>query len=728
MPSASRFLLEISGLSQELRVARFTGREGMSELYQFEITVVAEDTAIVPADVVGQTALLTMNVSEDEVRLVHGIVARLLCGDFGKKLSSYHVTLVPRVWRLLHRQDSRIFQQKTVPEILDAVFAAAGLASGTDYRIAVQGAHVAREYCVQYRESDWAFVCRLMEEEGIHYAFEHEEAKHVLVCGDTSSSLPPISGTSTLVYRPNLGAIKEGEHVSRLHYSEEIRPGKVTLKDYDFKRPSLALEGLAEGTVDGDLEVYDHPGSHEEAGPENPFATIRLQERAVRLKQAEGDSVCKRFLPGRLFTLGEASREALNREWLITHVEHRGAEPLMGEDGSDALVPYENHFECIPSDVPFRPPLVTPKPTVRGVQSAIVVGPAGEEIHTDEHGRVKVHFHWDRVGTRTEIDSCWIRVSQVWAGEGWGAMHIPRIGQEVLVDFMDGDPDRPIVVGRVYHGTNVPPHALPANKTRSTIKSNSTPGGGGNNELYFEDKAGSEEIYLHGQKDWTIAIENDKNQTVGHDETRNVANNRTVEVGVDQTETIGNNETFEVKNDRKKTVGNDETEDIVHDRTITVGNDHTESIGNNLTLSTGKNRTEDVGENSSETVGKIKSVSVGTDFTLEVTGNMTTTVSSNQTEDVSLNKDVTVGEKLTITVGDAKVVIEKNGDITITGGNLSVTTTGDVKIESDGNVEVKAGGDVKVESSGKVEVKSSGTMDVTASGALKVKGSAVGIN
>ena len=728
MPTTDRFLFEIEGLSQELRVARFAGREGVSELFHFEITVATEDAGLSPADVVGKKAQLTLNADEGEVRHVHGIVARLRCGDAGKKLSVYHVTLVPNVWRLLHRQDCRIFQEKTAPEILEAVFKAAGLSPGQDYRLGLQGSYGKREYCVQYRESDWAFACRLMEEEGIFHVFEHEEGKHVLALGDSSSSLPPVAGDATIVFRPPLGAMLQGEHVSRLHYSEEIRSGKVTLRDYNFKKPTLLLESLSEGADFTDLEIYDHPGNYDVTSAGNALSKVRLEERAARKKQAEGDSTCRRVVAGQLFTLAEHSREALNREWLITRVEHRGVEPMMGEDAAAGITPYENRFECIPSDAPFRPPPVTPRPTIRGVQSAIVVGPAGEEIHTDEHGRVKVHFHWDRLGKKDDKDSCWIRVSQVWAGEGWGAMHIPRVGQEVLVDFMDGDPDRPIIVGRVYHGTNVPPHALPAHKTRSTLKSSSTPGGGGSNELYFEDEKGAEEVYLHGQKDWTIAIENDKNQTVGHDETRQVGNDRRVQVGNDQDEKIGHDETFEVVNDRKKTVGHDETESIGNDRTIDVGNDHTETIGNNLTLSVGKNRTEDVIENSTETVGKAKALSVGTDFTLDVTGAMATTVGGSQTEDVKLEKAITAGEKLTITVGDAKVTIEKNGDVTVEGANLKVVATGDVTVESSGKVEVKATGDVKVESSGKVEVKSSGSMDVNASGPVKLKGANVGIN
>lgn len=727
MPLSDRFLFEVEGLSQTLRVVRFAGQEGLSELFRFEMIIASEEGALAFDDMIGKPALLTMRADEGEPRYVHGLVARVRQGDFGKKLTTYHLTIVPRAWRLLHRHDCRIFQALTAPDIIKKVLEGAGLAASTDFRFAVQATYVAREYCVQYRESDWAFISRLMEEEGIFYFFKHEADKHVLTLADRPSVHEPIAGESTVKFKPPLGALSKGEHIHRFHYAEEIRSGKVTIRDYDFKKPGLLLESKGAGASFADLEIYDHPGDYVLPATGDALAAIRLEERTSLRKQGEGESACERLVPGSTFTLSEHSREALNREYLVTRIEHEGAEPAMAESGVETPR-YENRFEVIPSDVPFRPALTTPRPTVKGVQSAVVVGPAGEEIYTDEHGRVKVQFFWDRLGKKDDKSSCWIRVSQVWAGEGWGAMHIPRVNQEVLVDFYEGDPDRPIIVGRVYHGTNVPPYALPANKTRSTIKSNSTPGGNGSNELRFEDKAGSEEIYLHGQKDWTIAIENDKNQTIGHDETLSVGNDRTAEVGHDQKESIVHDETFAVGNDRTKSVGNDEKESIGHDRAIEVGNDHTEAIGGNLTISVAKSKTEDVGEDSSESVGKTRSLSAGKDYAIDVTANMSTTVGSNQSTDVSLEKTLTVGEKLTITCGDAKVTIEKSGAITIEGKDLSVKASGDVKVEATGAVSVKSSGDVKVEATGKVEVKGSGPMELNASGAVKVKGANVGIN
>lgn len=723
-----RYLFAVLGLSQSLRVARFSGHEGLSELFHFDVILMTDDDAVAFDQVMAQPARLTLRADDGHDRHVHGIVSRFEQGEAGKKLTAYRVTLVPKAFRLLHRADCRIFQELAAPEIIQKVLEGAGLHAGDDFRLSLQGSYAPREYCVQYRESDFDFVSRLMEDEGIYYYFEHHEDRHVMVLGDTKSGSPPIEGDATVLFRASLGALAKGEHVHRFQYAEEMRPGAVTLRDYDFKKPTLLLESKSEAASFAELEIYDYPGSFAKPEAGASLARVRLEERQALRRTGEGEGACERFAAGHRFTLAEHGRESFNREYLVTRVDHEGVEPtLMDQGGGGDLVRYENRFQVIPADVPFRPAKVTPKPMIKGVQTAIVVGPAGEEIHTDEHGRVKVQFHWDRLGKKDDKSSCWMRVSQLWAGESWGAMHLPRVKQEVLVDFLEGDPDRPLIVGRVYHGTNVPPYALPANKTRSAIKSSSTPGGDGWNELRFEDKKGSEEIYLHAQKDLTIEVLNDKNQTVGHDETLKVTNNRTKEVGVDQSESIGQDEAIEVGRDRSKSVGRDEAETIGRDRTIEVGSDHTESIGNNLSLSVAKVKTEEVGEDSSEKVGKARSLSVGTSYSVEVGSDMTTKVSASQSEQVDLDKTVKVGGTLTIACGSAKVIIDKSGSVTIQGTSLEVKSDGEVKVTAT-KVLVSSSGEVKVSATGKVEVKGSGPMSLDASGPVKVKGANVGIN
>ena len=715
---ADRFLLSIHGVSQTLRVVRFSGVEGLSELFQVEVTFACDDAGIAPEDALGKPALLPLVPADGEDRYVSGIVSRFEQGDSGKKLTAYHVTLVPKVWRLQLRHDVRIFQEMTAPQIVQKVLEGAGLSSGDDFRLSLQGTYRKRDYCVQYRESDWAFVCRLMEEEGVAWFFEHKDSGHVLVFADRSAAFAPIAGKATVPFREQSGLIKD-EHVSRFHYVGEVRPGKFTLRDYDFHKPSLLLEGKSAASADTDLEIYDYPGIYELPADGGSLAKIRLEERRSRCVAGEGEGGCARLVPGYTFTLAEHPRDALNRGYLITRLEYQGFDPEMGEVDRAAESRYENRFSCIPSDVPFHPPLVTPKPVVRGVQTAIVVGPSGEEIYTDDFGRVKVQFHWDRLGKNDDKSSCWIRVSQVWAGEAWGAMHIPRINQEVIVDFLDGDPDRPIIVGRVYHGTNVVPYGLPANKTRSTVKSSSTPGGGGSNELRFEDKKGSEEVYLHAQKDLTIAVENDKNQTVGHDETLHVSHDRTVTVDHDETDKIGN--------DRTRSVGHDEKVDISNNRTITVGADHTETISGNHSLTVDKTSTVSVTKDTAVSLAAKLSLSVTAKTAIDLSADLATTVGGSATEEVKLDKHVKAGSSVVIVCGDSTISIDKSGNVKVEGKNLKVSIDGPVKVDAQ-SLEVSSSGEVKVSATGSVAVKGSGPMSIEASGAVKLKGANVGIN
>jgi type VI secretion system secreted protein VgrG len=721
-----RFTFEIEGLSEPTWVARFEGEEAISQLFHFQVLLTSKDPNIAFADVIGKPALLTLDTSESEPRHVHGIVSRFVLGDEGKKFTAYHATLVPSVWRLLHRHDSRIFQEMTVPEIIEKVLKGAGYGGG-DYSLFMEGSHPVREYCVQYRESDWAFLCRLMEEEGIFYFFQHAADKDVLRMGDGPSAHAPIVAPDTIAFKSSLGSMAHGESVSRFTYSEEVRTGKVTLSDFNFKKPSLSLRGSQQAALDDDLEIYDYPGEYEVPADGTTLTKIRLEEQQSIRKVGEGDSGCMRFTPGYLFTLSDHSRDACNRKYLLVRVRHSGAQPQMGEAAAASGPSYSQTFQVIPDDVPFRPARRTPRPTIKGVQTAIVVGPSGEEIHTDEHARVKVQFHWDRLGKNDDKSSCWIRVSQLWAGPGWGAMYIPRIGHEVIVDFIEGDPDRPIIVGRVYHGANVPPYPLPAEKTKSTIKSESSPGGGGSNEFRFEDKAGSEEIYLHGQKDWNIKIENDKNQLVGHDETLEVGNDRTKEVKHDQSETIGNDKTTDVGRHHNETIGANESLSVGGNRSVSVGKNHTESVAANQTITVGANleqsveksmslsvggsKNESVSGESSETVSKSKSSVVEESYTLTISKDMTVTVTKDSKEEVQENKTVVVGKKLSIQCGDATITVEKNGNITAQGKNITLKGDGPIKIEGK-----------------KLDVKSEGAVNLEASGKVVIKGSNVGVN
>ncbi len=727
---ADTLLLDIEGVTDELRVLHFEGHEGMSQLFEFEITFACRE-ALDFGSVVRKPAVLTMHVDQDTPRVVHGIISRIEQDNPESKWSQYRLTLVPRAWLLLHRMDCRIFQDLTAPQIVERVLKGAGMPSGDTYRLSLQETYVPREYCVQYRESDWDFVSRLLEEEGIYYYIDTTGSNgDVVVIADRALSYPSISGTSTLSFRPGAGALggtmAPGNHVSAFQYSEQIRSGKTTIRDWNFLKPSLLLESAKAATTNDDLEVYDYPGEYQVPGDGDALAQVRLGEQAAGTRLGGGDSACSRLAPGHTFTLAEHPRESFNIKYVVTRVAHRGrnaeAHALM-DDGAAELL-YENAFEVIPAETLFRPPRVTRRPHVHGVQTAMVVGPAGEEIYVDGHCRVKVQFHWDRMGKKDDKSSCWIRVAQTWASASFGAMFIPRINDEVVVTFLEGDPDQPLIVGSIYHGTNVPPYALPDNKTRSTIKSNTSPGGGGSNELRFEDKKGAEEVFLHAQKDWTIGVENDKNQTVGHDETHHVKHDRTKNVDNDQTATIGHDDT--------KTVKNDQTMTVQHDRSVTVQNDHTEAVSGNQKVTITKAQTVAISDKQEITVSKTRSLTVTGDvsetyqakLTVAVTGDVSETMSAKRTVSVTGDHSESIGGKESITIsGDSVETVTGKKTFTVTG-NVTITSgASTVTIKPSGEISI-AGVKMSIDASGPLEI-SGATVDVKSQGPATFKGAAV---
>lgn len=679
----------------KLKVVHFHGSEGISELFHFSVDLASTDAEVDFEKVVGQPALLTIH-GEKGKRYVHGMVSLLeQVGKEGKWMR-YRAEVVPAVWILSRRMNCRIFQNQSIPDIIKKALTDGGIASD-QFRFSLKKSYKPRDYCVQYRESDLSYITRLMEQYGLFYFFEHAADKHVMVIGDDSVVHVPISDPAKVIYRPpGTAGVSDQEHVFEYRYHREVRTGAVRLRDFDFKKPRLNLEQESKAKGDGKLEAYDYPGEYLTPDEGEDLAKVRLEELQAPRQVGSGQSDCRRFIPGYRFTLDRYDRSNFNREYLLTRATHSGSQPqvLGAEAAGRGGTAYQNQFDCIPSDVSFRPFRITPRPAVQGPQTAIVVGPKGEEIYTDEHGRVKVQFHWDRDGKQDEKSSCWVRVSQLWAGAGWGAMFIPRIGQEVIVEFLEGDPDEPIVTGRVYNGDNTPPYPLPAEKTKSVIKSNSSKGGGGSNELRFEDAKDSEEIYLHGQKDWTIAIENDKNQKVGHDETLDVGNDRTKKVGKNQSEDIGENKTITVGKDHSETISGGATIDVAKDETVSIGKNQSLSVGESQTVSVGKNFSGTVGENADLSVGKDGSVTIAKNLSASVGENLTADVGKKGTISIGEGLGVTVGKKLQINAsdqidilsdkeivlkaGDASITMKKNGDIVIKGNKISVKGDGDI--------------------------------------------------
>ncbi len=558
---------------------------------------------------------------------------------------NYFAEVVPWFWFLTRTADCRIFQKQNVVTILETIFDDLGFADLYDTS-QISGNHPEREYCVQYRETDFAFACRLMEEEGIYYYFKHENGKHTMVLADNKGAYQDCL-ESEVDFPPTHGPTAVTDHITAWQHQYQFRTGKWAQTDYNFKTPSTRLMTRVDTVVDlpgtDAYEVYDYPGVYAESGDGEALTRIRMEEEEAGYDRVDGASTCKSFAPGGKFKIGvHRSRSEQGKSYVLTAVTHSATEPMSYETGGQVSEDYSNSFECIPDAVVFRPQRTTPRPQMKGAQTAIVVGPAGEEIYPDEHGRVKVQFHWDREGQYDENSSCWIRVSQLHAGKGFGAISLPRIGEEVIVSFLEGDPDRPIITGRVYHAENQPPYGLPDAKNISGMKSNSTKGGGGYNEYVMDDTQGNELIREHAQFDKDSTIENDLRE--------HVLNNRSRDVSVDETVSVGSNQS------------------------ITVGSDRSVAVGANQDVSVGSNQSINVGSNQDTSVAANDSVTIGANQSISVSSNQDITVGANRAASVGGNEEVTVSGSATISA-TGPIEIKSAAKITIGVGGSSITIT-----------------------------------------------------
>ncbi len=672
------------GDADRFSVIRYRGTEGLCQLYRFEIELVSTESEVAFDEIVGKPAALSINTEKGQ-RYFHGIVSRFeLVGETADQ-NYYRAELVPSVWQLTHRYNSRIFQNKTVPEIISDVLEKGGIPSDRFTLDDLTGDYQPQEYRVQYRETDYNFICRLMEQEGIFWYFTQSLEGHILVMADSPAAYSPIEGESAdLPYAPPTGMKVEDEHVFRFRLGQAVRPGKVALTDYNFESPALDLGSKSDADRDKGLEFYDYPGVYVKQATGKGIAQVRMEEFESGRIHGIGKSNSYRIGPGRTFELTEHTSTALNMEYLITSVTHQGKQSTtrsstggngqagilspdvyqsltqlqQGTDsslrdcarallhlasrvapsdetahraltpwlyhggqitrdpsttamamGSNPLDPlatpnqmedvsrssnvdrdapvYECRFECIPASVVYRPPRITPWPVMRGAQIAQVTGPEGEEIYPDEYGRVKVHFPWDREGGHDENSSCWIRVSQGLAGGNYGIMFLPRIGQEVVVDFLEGDPDKPLIVGRVYNADHMPPYELPKEKTKSVIKTRSSTGGGGSNEIRFEDLKDKEQILIYGQKDIHIRAKNDRVETIGA--------NRHLTVGNDRFETIKKNYHLEVEEENHNVkIGGDDSLDVGGKVSIKVAGTRSTNVGGDVVDKFGANHKHEV--------------------------------------------------------------------------------------------------------------------------------------
>jgi type VI secretion system secreted protein VgrG len=528
-----------------LLLQSFSGQEGVSELFHFDLKMHSENRSVSFDAVVGKAATIQVMLADGEERFINGIVASFAQAGSSGGLAHYHATLVPWLWLLTRTSDCRIFQQMSVPDIIEKIFQERAF---KDYSLRLHGSFQPRDYCVQYRETAFNFVSRLMQEEGIFYFFEHTKDKHTLVLANSPNEFKPCPNQASARYEAARGVGRNEDIISEWSFGQEVRPGKYTATDFNFETPLMDLTAQVTGKDERQYELYDYPGEYLTKDEGEQLVGVRMQEEDAPRLAAAGSGTCRAFTPGYRFDLKEHYRRDLNKPYTILSVYHSVEHGMNFRSGGDtsAEFAYVNQFRCVPHPTPFRPPRTAPVPVVHGTQTAIVVGPSGEEIYTDKYGRVKVQFHWDREGKYDDKSSCWVRVSQNWAGKRWGAMFIPRIGQEVIVDFIEGDPDRPIITGRVYNAASMPPYALPGEKTKSTVKTNSSKGGGGFNELRFEDLKGSEQLFIHAEKDKHVRVKNDRVEWIGNDSHLMVKH--------DQLESVDGNKHLTVKGDQNEKV------------------------------------------------------------------------------------------------------------------------------------------------------------------------------
>lgn len=654
--------------SNVLLLERFEGTEALSEPFRFSLDLLATPDQEIPFNrVLGGEAVIRVEGEQNaSPRHFHGMISQFTRGGrvAGPQGPStyvrYRAEVVPKCWLLTLQARSRIFQHLTVPEILQAVF------EGMELSEKYQGTYKPREYCAQYRESDFAFASRLMEEEGIYYYFMHTESGHTMVLADSSQGHAQIAVREPIPFDELIGGSRDVERITSWEKSQRIQATKVTLWDHHFQVPDDTLEGtkptissVQAGSVshslkvsgNDTLEVYDYPGGYarrydeidsgggkqssqlqEVYNDNNRTAGIRMQEQDAKTLAIDGTSNCRQLSAGHGFTLG--GLDGCEGDYVLTRVDHLANLAGSYSQNTESEGPYyENRFRCIPAALPFRPDRRTARPRVEGGQTALVVGPEGQEIFTDEYGRVKVQFFWDREGSQDANSSCWVRVGSPWAGRNWGMVHIPRIGQEVIVHFLEGNPDQPIIVGSVYNANNLPPYALPQLATQSGLKTRSTLEGDEEtfNELRFEDKKGEEQIYFHAEKDFDRVVEN----------------NDTLKVGFDKKDK--GDQTIEVFNNQSLTVGAGEGEAADGSQTVTIYKDRT------TTLKTG-------------------------DETLTIEqGKRTTTIKAD--------------ESLTVQQGKRTTTIQGDDSLTVQQGNIAIkASAGKISVEAAQEISLKVGG------------------------------------
>ncbi|MEE9649847.1 type VI secretion system Vgr family protein [Enterobacter soli] len=669
-----RFTLEVDGLPETATaVVSFTLYQNLSTPFSLSVDIAGDQPDLSAADFLEKQATLTVWQGTVPQRYLHGIITGMQAGENNDWQMNYHLTLSSPLWRCGLRQNFRIFQQQDIQTISSTLLAENGV---TGWVPSFYESHPAREFCVQYGETDLGFLTRLWAEEGIFFFdWLHPTGSDqtLVLCDDVAG----VSTLGSLPFNPNIREAST-ECISAFRYQAQIRPSSVENQDYTFKTPGwpgyFSHHARNLNGQRSQYEIFDYPGRFKDVQHGQDFARYQAEGHRHDAETATCISNSPKLWPGKRFTLTGHPSLALNREWQVTGSVLEGKQPQAQHGHQGEGTTLSNAFDVIPADRTWRP-FPPPKPVVDGPQSAIVTGPAGEEIFCDEHGRVRVRFHWDRYCPGNEDSSCWIRVSQAWAGTGFGNLAIPRVGQEVIVDFLNGDPDQPIIMGRTYHQDNRSPGSLPGTKTQMTIRSK-TYKGGGFNELRFEDATGNEQVYIHAQKNMDTEV----------------LNNRTTDVKVDHTETIGANQVITVKQNQLQTVVQNQQETIGQNQSVTVGLNQAETVGIVRALSVGVAYQTTVGGvmntsvalMQSSQVGIQKSLLVGKGYDVSVGENVTFSVGKTRRESTGKVAVYSAGEHLELVCGQARLVLTQDGSIFLNG--TAINLQGAQTISGDGPV------------------------------------------
>lgn len=652
---------------------KLAGREALSEPFHLNVTLLSTRDDIDCASLLGQSLTVAVPLQNSAgVRRFNGKMTRVALGAQelgGTRYSTYSVLLESDLWPMERDRNLRIFQEQTVPQIIKTLL--------KEYQVTVEdklaGNYRTWEYCVQYQESSLAFISRLMELEGISYHFRHENDSHTLVLTDAPQQFQPFSGYEVIPYHQTpTGGVTREEGIASWEQEARVTPGLYSLDDYDFRKPNAWLLQARQNPTSpqpGNINVHDWPGRYVEHGHGEFYARIRQERWAVDHRQLRGTGTASGICPGCTFTLVNAPRAADNGEYLITATDYDFEENHYASGGEPAR--HQLIFSALPVDMPFRPETKTPWPRTCGPQTAKVVGPEGESIWTDRFGRVKLRFHWDREAKGDDTSSCWIRVSSAWAGQGYGGVQIPRVGDEVIVDFINGDPDRPIITGRVYNEASMPPWALPAAATQMGFMSRTKDGTMDNaNTLRFEDKAGAEQVFIQAERNMDTNVKNDESHSVGSNRTKSVMGNETSTIAQNRTETVNGNETISIAGNRTETVTGNETVSITGNEAITISGERTEAVAQNETVNIDGNRTHAIKGMEKVSITQDRKVAIKGSENKQVKGNRGHLVRANDTLMVS-------GDKRDSITGNRTAMVRTDDTLTVIGARAKTVLGGE---------------------------------------------------